>query len=117
MSEEFQPLGESFSIADADAPTLAYERDILVVRFQDWRERTVELRFNNVVAFSWDDGDAALCNTHRDDTSYVVIGSEWLRRHLEVRNMSRNEGHGHYKLCFNAAGILQMISSELTVIM
>jgi hypothetical protein len=84
-------------------PSLVYERGALRVRFLDWRERCVELVFRGAIAFSWDDGDAAWCAGHRDDASYIVNGSGWLRRHVEVGTIEAASEHRHYKLCFNAA--------------
>ena len=115
MAETFDPLDESFSTADAGAPILAYEQEILHDRFRDWREREVILTFCDVSAFSWDDGDAASSDAHRDDSAYIVVGSEWLRRHIDVGTIAASGGHRHYKLCFNAVGVLQVIASGLFV--
>jgi hypothetical protein len=115
MPESFEPLVESFSTADAEAPVLAYEWGFLRVRFRDWQGRKVEVAFIDVAAFSWDQGDAACSGSHRDDASYIVVGSDWLQRHIEVSTITASEGHRHYKLCFNAAGVLQVIATELKV--
>lgn len=116
MPETFQSLNASFSTADAETPVLAYERGSLRVRFLDWQERCVELVFHEAVAFSWDEGDAAWCATHRDDACYIVAGSDWLRRHIDVGTIESASGHRHYKLCFNAAGVLQVIARSLDVV-
>jgi hypothetical protein len=115
MAETFDPLVASFSTADAEAPILAYDQGILHVRFRDWREREVIFTFGDVSAFSWDDGDAAWSDAHRDDSAYIVVGSEWLRKHMDVGTIAASEGHRHYKLCFNAVGVLQVIASGLLV--
>lgn len=116
MPETFEPLIGSFSTADAEAPVVAYEQGVLSVRFRDWREREVKLLFSNAVAFSWDEGDAACTAAHRDDTIYIVSGSHWIRRHIEVGSITASGGHRHFKLCFNAAGVLQVIAIELKVV-
>ena len=116
MAETFEPLGEPFSTADAETPVLAYERGTLHVRFRDWREREVKLTFRDVAAFSWDVGDAAWSGAHRDDDTYVVAGSEWLRRHIDLGTIAASEGHRHYRLCFNAVGILQILASGIDVL-
>lgn len=115
MPESFQPLGAPFSTADAEAPALVYERGDLHVRFLNWQEREIKLTFRHVAAFVWEDGDAALFPDHRDDTSYLVADSDWLRRHHEVGSITLGEGHSHYKLCFNAAGVLQVLATGLEV--
>jgi hypothetical protein len=116
MPETFDPLVESFSTADAEAPVLTFERGVLHVRFRDWREREVTLTFRDAAAFSWDDGDSALSAAHRDDASYVVTGSDWLRRHIDAGTITASGGHRHFKLCFNAAGVLQVIATGLEVL-
>jgi hypothetical protein len=115
MPETFEPLSEPFSTADAEAPVLVYESGVLRVRFRDWREREVAIIFREAVAFSWDGGDAACSAVHRDDTSYIVAGSAWLERHIAVGAIPGSGGHRHYKLCFNAAGVLQVIAESLEV--
>jgi hypothetical protein len=116
MPQSFEPLNLPFSTADADAPVLAYDLGQLHVRFRDWQDKEVALTFRNVALFSWDDGDAAWSSGHRDDICYTVIGSEWLKRHLDVGTISAGEGHHHYKLCFNAAGVLQVISAGYEIL-
>jgi hypothetical protein len=115
MAEAFELLGESFSTADAEVPVLAYESGTLRVRFRDWREREVEIMFREMVAFSWDDGDAACSIDHRDDASYIVAGSTWLARHIAAGTVPQSGGHRHYKLCFNVVGVLQVIAESMEV--
>ena len=116
MSKTFEPLAESFSTADAESPELAFERGVLHACFRDWRERKVNLAFHDAVAFSWDEGDAALSAEHRDDAAYLVCESDWLRRHIEERTIAASSGHRHFKLCFNAVGVLQVIATKLEVL-
>jgi hypothetical protein len=115
MAETYIPLSEPFTTADAEAPHLAYEQGTLYVRFRDWREREITLTFRHVAAFRWDDGDAAFSEAHRDDSAYIVDGSEWILRHVEVGTIESPQGHRHYKLCFNAAGVLQILASSIEV--
>ena len=114
MGNRYESLRESFSTADAEHPQIVSENGLLRVTFQHWREKTVRLLFHDVVAYSWDDGDAAIDAGHRDDCCYVVHDSEWLARHREAGTV-RSEAHRHFKLCFNAAGVLQVLASRLEV--
>jgi hypothetical protein len=116
MDTPYQPLREPFSTADADRPALLFEGGQLHVTFQDWHEQTVRLLFHDVVGFSWDDGDAAVDPRHRDDASYIVVDSEWLQRHRAVGTLTPHEQHRHFKLCFNAAGVLQVLASGLEIL-
>ena len=116
MPETFEPLHESFSTADAEAPGLVFEQGSLHVRFRDWQARDVNITFRDSVAFSWDEGDAAVSNDHRDDVSYIVVGSDWVTRHLDGGSIMVKERYRHYKLCFNAIGVLQVIATGLDVL-
>ena len=77
MAESFVPLSEGFSTADADRPDIAYTGGDLVVKFKDWREQLVALRFPDAVAFRWQD-EAALPASVRDNGSYEVTDSAWI---------------------------------------
>ena len=116
METRYEPLRETFSTADAEYPQVVSERGCLRVAFRDWREKLVTLLFHDVAAFSWDDGDAAVDANHRDDYSYIVRDSPWLARHREVGTLMPSEDHRHYKLCFNAAGVLQVLATRLEVL-
>ena len=113
MEPRYEPLGAIFSTADAEFPRLVAEGGSLRVTYCDWRERNVALVFHEVVAYSWDDGDAAVDPAHRDDTSYVVHNSPWLARHREIGTLMPSQEHRHFKLCFNAAGVLQVLAARL----
>ena len=113
LPEADEPLEVPFSTADAEAPVLYYDRGSLAVRFRDWRERTVHLLFDDVAAFSWDEGDAAGSLDRRDDACYVVAGSAWLARHVAAGTIEAEAGHRHFKFCFNVAGVLQVIATRL----
>ena len=116
METRYEPLRESFSTADAERPQVVWEGDCLRVMFQDWRENLVTLMFHDVAAFSWDDGEAAVDAKHRDDCSYIVHDSPWLARHREVGTLLPSDDQRHFKLCFNAAGVLQVLASKLEVL-
>lgn len=116
MAIRYEPLCAPFSTADAEYPQVTSERGCLRVVFRDWQEKVVTLLFHDVAAFSWDEGDAALDANHRDDCSYTVHESPWLARHREVGTLMPPEEHRHYKLCFNAAGVLQLLATRLEVL-
>lgn len=116
METRYEHLGESFSTADAEYPKVISERGYLRVWFRDWRAKVVTLLFHDVAAYSWDDGDAAVDANHRDDCCYIVHDSPWLARHREVGTLMPSEDHRHFKLCFNAAGVLQVLASRLEVL-
>jgi hypothetical protein len=90
-------------------------RRLLRVTFRDWREKLQQLVFHDVAAYSWDDGDAAVDPRHRDDCSYLVLDSPWLVRHRAVGPVDPSKELRHFKLCFNAAGVIQVLASWLEV--
>src|SRR5690349_5730995 len=98
MEPHYEPLQAAVPTADTSQPQIAFDAGQLHVTFQDWRETTVRLLFHDVASFSWDAGDVAVDQQHRDDESYIVRGSPWLQRHLEVGAVAPSEGHQHYKL-------------------
>lgn len=112
----YELLEMPFSTADAENPELVFESGCLRGTFRNWQGQVVRLLFHDVAAFSWDSGDAALKADHRDDCTYVVQGSKWLQQHLEVESITPEEEHRHYMLCFNAIGVLQVLSSKLEVL-
>ncbi len=84
--------------------------------YRDWQEKLVELLFHDVVALSWDDGDASLSADHPDDRAYVVLDSPWLARHREVQTIMPTEERQHFLLGFNAVGVLQVLASSLEIV-
>lgn len=51
-----------------------------------------------------------------DDCVYEVVNSNWLLKYKEVEVAEIIENHEHYKFCFNAYGILDVIFDEMKVI-
>ena len=116
MEPRHELLRVPFSTADAEYPRVITAPGSLRVAFRDWREKHVELLFYDVVAFSWDEGDVIVGGDHRDDCSYIFHDSPWLERHFELGTMIRSEDHRHFKLCFNAIGVLQVLASRIEVL-
>lgn len=98
-----------FSTADAENIRLYYGSKCLLLEFLDWQELEVAIRFEEVLAFRWEDPKELL--TIRDDTTYEVHGSEWL---IELsHNADVDAEYAHYKLCFNELGALDVLSRRL----
>lgn len=110
MTVRYVPLSADFSTADAENPEILFFGDSLRVRFKDWQERIVVVIFDHVIAYSWDDGDASVEHGHRDDCAYLVLGSPWLARHRTAENLRVEPETKHFKLCFNAIGVLQVLA-------
>jgi len=112
MEETFEIAEVGFSTADADYPTISLDGSgDLSVEFEDWREKTVHLKFREVLGFKWDE-----CDVHqggRNDVTYEIVNSKWLRV-LSEHNMAAEDYH-HYKLCFNEWGNLDVLFKTLEV--
>jgi hypothetical protein len=112
MAESYRELAAGFSTADAEHLEVDYRDGDLKLRFVDWRDKSVSIRFPSAVAFRWQVA-ANLPSDIRDDESYEVLNSHWL---AELSQLGATEAqHRHYKLCFNAEGILDVISDVLEV--
>ena len=92
----YEALNLPVSTADAEAPRITLENGQARVAYCDWRSKSVVLLFHDVVAISWDDGDAALSTEHRDDRSYIVYDSPWLARHREAQTIMPTEDWKHF---------------------
>jgi hypothetical protein len=108
------PLRVGFSTADAEQPSIEFKGGDLIVQFKDWCERPVSIRFPETIAFTWQD-EARLPADIRDDSAYEVINSPWVAELLEL-GATLVDRH-HYKLCFNAAGVLDVVSGGLLLMM
>lgn len=71
----------------------------------------MRLKFKEVVGFKWDACD--IHQSERDDVTYEIINSLWLRR-LKEHNVAGGDHH-HYKLCFNASGNFDVLFKGLEV--
>jgi len=107
MSERFIEANLGVHTADGERVELALADGRLVVRFVDWQDEPRELLLPGTLAFRWQDDDGG--GAPRDDTTYEVAGSAWLEAQLDRSGLWGNDRYRHYKLCFNAAGTLDVI--------
>jgi hypothetical protein len=99
-----------FSTADAESVEVHLVGGDLEVRFLDWQERPVRLQFTGVVALRWDPGAAE--GAPRDDEPYEVLDSPWVATLVAAGEGTENR---HFKLCFNAASILDVVAQDIRV--
>lgn len=113
MAETYRELAAGFSTADAENPSLDYRNGDLVLCFCNWRDEQVAVRFPNTIAFHWQE-EAILPDSVRNDQSYEVVRSSWL---VDLTDLgAADTRHRHYKLCFNVAGVLDVVSDLLQVL-
>jgi hypothetical protein len=105
---------DSVSTADAEAPEVTFARGELTLRFVDWREQQISLRFTDVVAFRWED-EARLPAGVRDDTSYEVEGSPLVAEMGARGALTRGAAYRHFMFCFNeVGGVLEVVAADMT---
>ena len=97
--------------ADAERVSLVYRHQDLSISYVDWQDvpRTVSL--GQVLSFKWQERDMEAAP--RDDTSFQVLDSTWL--HEQTHGMPGTESLVHYKILFNACGVLDVICGEVTI--
>jgi len=105
---------EPFSTADAESVEAHLVAGRLDVRFVDWQRRPVRLAFSDVVAFKWDPLGSE--GAPRDDEPYELLDSPWIAELQSAHQIGSPESARHFKLCFNAASVLDVIARELTVL-
>jgi hypothetical protein len=114
MSEPVAQIVDlGFSVADGENIKVSYENQALRVSFVDWQEKPITFLCHDTVAFRWQEAEYILSDKERDDSPYKIIDSAWLRLHEEQSMTWEGPTFHHYKLNFNAAGILEMICSRI----
>jgi hypothetical protein len=99
-----------FSTADAAGVELRLRNSELELSFTQWNEEIINATFQDVLAFKWENelDDSTL----RDDGTYQVEGSTWLKRQAGLQDISDISAYAHYKLCFNSVGVLDMLCRQ-----
>src|SRR5262245_5016612 len=111
-----QIIDLGFSVADAGSVQVCYENQTLSVSFVDWQEKAVSFICRDTVAFRWQEAEYSLSDGERHDSTHEIIGSAWLCQHQEQGMTWESTAFHHYKLNFNAVGILEMICSKIDTI-
>jgi len=114
MNEAARRIDPGFSTADAESVSLLLKKRTGILEFIDWREHPVRVTLENVVALKWQEADSS-GPEDRDDLPYEIVNSGWLKEHLVQHVVEEKEEHKHYKFCFNAAGVLEVICSGIRI--
>lgn len=102
-----------FSTADGERPDIRFVDGNIHFSFRDWNEKQVEFVASDVRAFSWIE-ELEIPNL-RDDVTYEVEESELIQKYYSWNEASPKDGYRHFKLCFNAAGIFDVMCKAITV--
>lgn len=112
MIETAKLLNTTFTTADAENPKFEYDDRILILEFTNWFEKKIKVKFYEVVAVKWQEADSK-GPEDRNDRSYEILNSNWLNEHLAQKMMEAEENHKHFKLCFNACGVFEVIAIKM----
>ena len=115
MSQHTEIVNLGFSVADAESPRLQLEGQVLLVDFVDWKEERITVRFADVIAVRWQEAEYFLDEQERFDSAHVVMDSDWLAEHARQNMTWAGSQHRHLKLNFNAAGMLEVLCTEVRV--
>jgi hypothetical protein len=115
MTEKAIPINPGFSTADAESVSFSLQKGNGILEFLDWREQPVKVHLEGTIALKWQEADSHGPEA-RDDMSFEIEESEWLRDHLTQNITNAEQGHRRYKFCFNAVGILEVICRTITLV-
>lgn len=102
-----------FSTADGERPELQFVGGDIQFSFVDWREQLVRFTASAVRAFSWT--EELDVPGIRDDVTYEVLESDLIQKYCDGHVMSPEDGYRHFKLCFNSAGVFDVVCQSITV--
>jgi hypothetical protein len=114
MEEVYKPIGENIHTADAENPRLSYENGEIIFKFTDWQEIEREVKFYDVAGYKWQD-EIDLGFPERDDMPYQVGNSKWVEELKELNVLDSDMEYKHYKLCFNACGVLDVVFKTIEI--
>ena len=109
----YQIIDLGFSTSDADNPDLRFTGGDFSFSFTDWREQPVRFIAAEVCTFSWVDEGAI--SDIRDDVTYEVFDSELMQKCYSSSIISPRDGYRHFKLCFNAIGVLDVVCKKISL--
>jgi hypothetical protein len=109
-----EPLNPGFSTADAEYPEVRAAHGTLHLKFKDWREQDVEVQFNEVCAFRWQEAESLLPDEPYDG-SCELLESEWAAQHLLQLAVPVEAKLRHLRFNFNACGQLEILCTSYAV--
>ena len=109
MAQTFTPKYIGIHSADAERVSLAFQDQELRISYVDWHEEPKTVTLGEVLSFKWQERDSD--SAPRDDTTFQVLDSTWLRE--QTHGVPGTESLVHYKVLFNACGVLDVICKEV----
>ena len=112
--EQAKLIKPGFSTADAEYPEIRQEDGDVILKFQDWQENIIEVFFAEAMAFKWQMAEVFYPCEERDDSSYQIENSEWLKTHMQQGTATESEEFKHYKFNFNGCGQFEILATSYT---
>lgn len=110
----YEIIDLGFSTADGEQLELRFVGGDIQFSFVDWRELPVRFTAIDVRAFSWlEEFDVP---SIRNDVTYEVSESNLIQKYCDWNVISTKDGYRHFKLCFNAAGVFDVVCKTIKVI-
>ena len=116
MNQNIEIIDLGFSCADATNISFQYKNEDLVLSFLDWQEKPVSIRCKNLLGFKIQRAEYYISNSERDDSSYLVKDSNWVKAHVSQGSCTITEKYYHYKINFNACCVVEVLCTKLTKI-
>ncbi len=116
MIEKAEIIDPGFDIADGEDVGYSFDGDKLTFRFTDWKEQHIEVECKNVIGFKYQWATYEYFPEERFDSSHVIHHSKWLQQHIKQGEAWEGEKWQHYKLNFNAAGVMEILCSSMVKI-
>lgn len=113
MSQNVEIIDLGFSVADAEDITFKFDGSNLILEFNDWQEKRIVIACENTLGFKFQNAEYELSRSERFDSCHIVHESEWVKEHLKQGLAWEGESWLHYKLNFNAAGVVEVLCSKL----
>ncbi len=104
---KYMAVNLGFSTADAESVRIEFDGSDLALSFVDWQERRIRHTFRDVLAHRW--GQDLDAEGISDDQVYEVQDSPWLGQEAHLGAVDQ-AAYVHYKLCFNACGVLDVLA-------
>jgi hypothetical protein len=110
MPERAQLLNAGFSTADAAYPSFTMGDTGFSLEFLNWQERPIRVNFDNIAGVRWEALDGG------DYQIYEMVDSVWVTSLLRTTEYAASDGLRHFRLCFNAHGVLDVLASHMRLV-
>ena len=113
MSQTIEVIDLGFSVADAEDIAFKFDGSDLLVEFTDWQETRITIKCENTLGIKFQNAEYELSELERFDSCHIVHDSDWVREHLKQGEAWSGENWCHYKLNFNAVGVMEILCAKL----